>query len=491
MRADTLGGWLPRVSFVTECVHYKPINLKSNMSKSKINFIIAIFLLAIISARFYFALHNPQKEALKKDVGQSVLFEGRIVTEPQIKDFIQTFVLETSNGMFIKVGTDKYRKYEYGDAVQVAGKLSAPRNFASDKGRTFDYIDYLAKDGIFYEFKKARVEIVEMPEVKGDKKGILGAFESISQKISGTLFSLKKQFIANLKRVLGEPHAALASGLVVGEKAALGKDLMNDFRRAGLIHIVVLSGYNITIVAVSVRRMLSFLPRTASIVLGGIGIILFGILVGGGATVARSCIMALIALSAEFLRRDYGVGRALFIAGVLMLIQNPMILFYDPSFQLSFMATLGLVLLSSPLEKKLGFITEKVGLRTLVASTLATQIFVAPLIFYMMGQLSIVGIFVNILVLPFIPITMLFVFTAGFLGFFSHPASQIAGWGSYFLLSYELVIVRFFSHLPFAAIELPAFSGWIVGGLYTIYLALFLKLPSMISQFIFAKKSST
>ena len=139
-----------------------------------------------------------------------------------------------------------------------------------------------------------------------------------------------------------------------------------------------------------------------------------------------------------------------------MIIQNPLILFYDPSFQLSFLATLGLILLSSPIEKKLFFITEKLGMRGLVASTLATQIFISPYILYMMGQLSIIGVIVNILVLPIIPLTMLFVFLTGALGFISHFISQIAGWVSHILLSYELFIVRFFAQLPFASIELPS-----------------------------------
>ena len=89
----------------------------------------------------------------------------------------------------------------------------------------------------------------------------------------------------------------------MGEKAALGKDLLNDFRTVGLIHIVVLSGFNITIVADALRRMLSRLPRVWGIVVGAIGIALFGILVGGGATVVRSCFMAGIALSANLFRR--------------------------------------------------------------------------------------------------------------------------------------------------------------------------------------------
>lgn len=433
------------------------------MSRNKIYILIFLLLITTIIYRGYHALHNPLKDALKEQVGETVSFTGTISTEPLIKDFIQTFVLVTEENHTFRVGADRFGDYEYGDSVKITGKLSAPRNFEGNGGRTFDYINYLGKDDIYYEFKKAVVEMVE----KNDGKNI----QSI-------LFKIKRKFLDNLALVLGEPHASLAGGLVVGEKAALGKDLIDDFRRSGLIHIVVLSGYNITIIAAMIRRILSFLPRNAGIILGGVGIILFGMLVGGGATVIRSCIMAIIALSAEFLRKDYNVARALFIAGLFMLVENPLILFYDPSFQLSFLATLGLITLSSPFEKLFPFITEKFGIRSLVASTLATQVFVSPYIFYMMGDLSVIGILVNIIVLPFIPLTMLFVFLAGMLGFVWKFASEIMGWGSHLLLSYELFIVEKSSRLPFAIVSLPAFSIRFVGAVYLVYWAVFVYVSS-------------
>ncbi len=421
----------------------------------------------MIFIRGYQAFHNPNKDVLKGQVGKTTTFDGTISGEPLIKDFLQTFTLQTEEGNFIRVGADRYGEYSYGDKVKATGKLSAPRNFASNGGRVFDYINYLGKDEIYYEFKKAQIEVLE----KNDGKNL-----------RSILFNTKKKFLQNLGMVLGEPHAALAGGLVVGEKAALGKDLIDDFRRSGLIHIVVLSGYNITIIATMIRRLLSFFPRTPSIILGGIGIVLFGLLVGGGATVIRSCIMAIIALCGEILRKDYNVARALFIAALLMLIENPLILFYDPSFQLSFLATLGLITLSSPFEKKLGFITEKFSIRSLVASTLATQVFVSPLILYMMGDLSLVGTFVNIVVLPFIPLTMLVVFLTGMFGFISHYLSQMFGWISHVLLSYELLIVKQASKLPFAIVSLPAFSIKVVAGVYLFYGSIFFYLKSRLKS---------
>lgn len=405
---------------------------------------------------------------------------GFIINEPEEKESGQMIVVNTqdlqvsttshlgslgSNSLCgpdlnIRLKTKIYPEYNFGDTIKFSGKLAKPFNFRSEDGRVFNYEGYLSKDDIYYEIKSARLE-----------KQISNSKSSFS--LQGSLLSLKKMFVASIDRVLGEPHSALASGLVVGEKAALGKKLLDDFRTVGLIHIVVLSGFNITIVGEALRRMLSRLPRVWGIAVGAAGIILFGILVGGGATVIRSCFMAVVALSADLIRRDYNVVRALSFAGILMLIMNPKTLLFDPSFQLSFLATAGLIILASPIESKLGFITDKVGIRGIVASTLATQIFVSPFILYTMGQISIIGMVVNILVLPFIPITMLAVFLTGFLGMMWYPLSVLFGWLSYWLLSYELFMVENFAKVPYASLNVPKFSHWWVVVFYVVFVVVF------------------
>lgn len=411
-------------------------------------------------------------------LGHKVQGEAVVANDPERKSsglvFIanvrELFVSATSTkpcveNIKVRIKTKLYPRYEFGDNVYISGKLSKPFNFHGDTGRSFDYEGYLAKDDVFYEMKSAEV-----------LKSTTRADQSYVDRIISILFHIKHEFVGNLERVLGEPHAALAAGLVVGEKSALGKDLLEDFRIVGLIHIVVLSGFNITIVGVALRRVLSFLPRFWGIVIGGVGIMLFGVLVGGGATVVRSCFMAGMALVADLIRRDYSVERALAFAALIMLIQNPLILLNDPSFQLSFLATLGLILLVSPIEQRLGFITDKFGMRGTIATCFATQIFVSPYILYMMGQISLIGVVVNILVLPFIPATMLAVFLTGTLGFLWPPLSIVAGWASHFLLSYELFMVAKFARVPYAAATLPPFSFWWVVGFYVMFFSLFIYL---------------
>ncbi len=413
-------------------------------------------------------------------VKEVVVGEGEVADEPERKDSGQVFVIRTqtlevasttelcASELSIRIKTKLYPRFSFGEKVSFKGRLLKPANFSSGDGRTFDYKNYLAKDDIYFEMKSAEVLSLDKEVEFGDNYKKYGGTKMIRSVIS-SLYKLKRNFVSSLSKNLGEPHSALASGLVVGEKAALGKDLLIDFRRVGLIHIIVLSGYNITIVADAIRRLFSFLPRLWGISFGGIGIFLFGILVGGGATVVRSCFMAGIALFADVIRRDYSVVRALIFAGLIMIIQNPMILFHDPSFQLSFLATLGLIILAKPIEDRLTFVTERFGIRSIVVSTIATQIFVSPYILYMMGQISLIGMIVNILVLPFIPLTMLFVFITGTVGIFSVAIAQPFAWISHALLSYELFMVNKFADFPLASVNVSVFSFWWVVGFYVVF----------------------
>ncbi|MEI6305082.1 MAG: ComEC/Rec2 family competence protein [Candidatus Taylorbacteria bacterium] len=451
----------------------------------------SIFIAAAIF-RVLFSL-NTQPHDIGPCIKQIVLGNGIVNEDPETKESGQVLVIKVStlhivsddtdcNASFLlKVKTKLYPKFAYGDMVNFKGRLLKPMNFLNkeDPGRQFDYEGYLAKSNIYYEMKSA--EVATNQSVEPIRSNFV---ELRLEQIKKSLFSIKRNFVNNLKQHLGEPHAALASGLVVGEKAALPSDLLMDFRIVGLIHIVVLSGYNITIVGAAIRKLLSFLPRVWGIVLGGLGIATFGILVGGGATVVRSCFMAGVALSALVIRRDYDVTRALMFVGLIMLIQNPMILLHDPSFQLSFLATLGLVLLAGPVEKRLGFIPEGFGMRSVVASTVATQIFVSPYILYMMGNISIIGVIVNILVLPVIPITMLFVFLTGSVGMISSPIADILSWFTHVLLSYELLMVETFARLPFASVHIPAFSKWWVVGFYAVFAGLYWRRRSYIERIL-------
>ncbi|MBI5126243.1 MAG: ComEC/Rec2 family competence protein [Candidatus Taylorbacteria bacterium] len=407
----------------------------------KATIIIVVFLL-LLGGRYYFVYKN----ILGSDIpfsSQKVSFEGFVDEDPNVRDTNQRIIVTvTSNessirGKRVVFSVPKFPVYQYGTKLQVSGNLEQPKNFTTEKGE-FNYRAYLAAKDIMYVINRPKVLYI------GDEGGNL---------VVRKLLACKKLFVRNLELVLGEPHASLASGLLVGEKHSLSSELLDEFRRVGLTHIIVLSGYNIAIVVQTIGSMLVWLPRRIRIILSAVSVVLFCVLVGGGATVIRSMIMALIALFGEYIKKDYSPLRALLIAGYVMVFHTPLIALYDPSFQLSFIATLGLILLGKPLEKRCTWLPEKYGVRTLVSSTCATQIAVSPLILYLSGSISVGGIIVNFLVLPTVPVTMLSVFLTGITGFISYWLSYMWGIVSHLFLQYELFMVRWWAGFSWMAVE--------------------------------------
>jgi competence protein ComEC len=282
------------------------------------------------------------------------------------------------------------------------------------------------------------------------------------------LFKIKNAFVAAMNRAIPPPESDLSAGLLLGAKQSLGKEWLNEFARAGVSHVVVLSGYNITIVAESVIAFFAFLPATFSFLIGALAIILFTILAGGGASALRATIMVLVALLARQFGREYSAARAFGLAVVLMLLFNPLLLVFDASFQLSVLATIGIIFVSPFLESHLSHVPEKFGMREIVSATISTQLVVLPFLIYQTGILSLVALPVNILILATVPAAMFLGFLTGLVGLFSLWLSYLPAIFSYALLWYQLTVVHIGATLSFGAIILPAFSPWVVVLVYVI-----------------------
>jgi competence protein ComEC len=258
--------------------------------------------------------------------------------------------------------------------------------------------------------------------------------------------------------------------LLLGVKTGLGEEYEAAFRETGIIHIVVLSGYNIALVIAFVLYALAFcMPLRGRLVCGLIAIVCFALLVGLSATVVRASIMAALLLCAQLIGRTYDVVRALLLAGVLMLVHNPFLLVYDVGFQLSFMATLGLIVLAPWIEERLARVPTIFNVREYVTATIAAQVFVTPLLLYHIGQFSVVALLVNVLVLPMVPVAMLLTFCTGMIGFVSTSLAEIVAYPTYLTLSYIIYIADWFASVPFASFIVPTFSFWWVVGVYVCF----------------------
>lgn len=397
---------------------------------------------------------------LDQYVGERVEFLGRVNREPEIRSAtVHLYVSpeEHSEGgdMGVLVVVDRFafdNEITYGDTIRVRGDVTIPQPFETETGRTFNYPLLLRSRDVTVTIPYADVSLV----AQGSEHGLR------------TLYTGKQRFIENLEQSIPMPHAGLGEGILLGVKRALGDDLEDAFRKTGIIHIVVLSGYNVLIVVESLMIMLAYVcGLRARMIIGLASIALFGLLVGPSATVVRACIMASLLVVARGMGRTYTILRALMLACVIMLMVHPLILIYDVGFQLSFLATLGLVLFVPYFEKRATYIPEVFGVRAILSATIATQIMVLPLLLYQMGVFSLVALVVNMLVLPMVPITMLATFVAGVTNMWVPVSlSNIFGVIAYGFLNYIIRIAEWFSSLPFASYTVETFPWWLMFLMY-------------------------
>ena len=442
----------------------------SFISKNKWGIIASIFALAFCFGIFRFNMVDiPAPAVFESQVDQKISLSGKIIDEPDIRENNQKLTIEVLAPQDLAFKDSKARSFpaktkilatvnfgqdfKYGDEIKFSGKLEKPSNFITDQGKNFDYVNYLRKDGIFYVMNYPDAEIIS----RGN-----------GNKIKNLLFSFKEKFLEKMN--LESPESLLMGGLILGEKSSFNQSLRQSFIDTGTIHIVALSGYNITIVAEWFMKLFAFLPKNIGIGMGIFAILFFILMTGGTSTAIRAGIMATLALIARATGRNYDVARALLLAGVFMIILNPFVLAYDVSFQLSFIATTAVIFFTPRIEKYFLWVTARFGFRDVVSVTCAAYIFVLPFILYKMGNLSLVALPANILILPFIPITMLLGFLTGFAGFIWHIFAAPFGYISYLFLHYELGVISFFSHLPFAAFSIPNFPLLLTATAYAYFI---------------------
>ncbi|MEK7552721.1 MAG: ComEC/Rec2 family competence protein [Patescibacteria group bacterium] len=423
-------------------------------------FAAAILLFGMAVGVFIFEWKDQSENAAPPESFPSpISLTGLIVSEPDQRDERTQFVFKPDQWpVKILLLAKPYPEFDYGDRVSVSGRLVRPREIG--------YANYLSVDEIYYQLIYPEISLVASGQ---------------GQWLKSALFRFKTELLARLGILVPEPEASLIGGLVFGAKQALGADWTERLHRVGLIHIVVLSGYNLTIVATAVLRLTGFLPARIGLSLAGLMIAGFTLMAGAGAAAVRAAIMAVIGLLARATGRPYLAGRALLVAGGLMIVFNPKTLVFDPGFQLSFLATAGLIYGAPLIERGLHFLPKRFGLRELTTTTVSVQLAVLPWLLYQTGQVSLYVLPANLLVLALVPAAMFFGFLsslAGFLPtgltFLGWPVSMVA----YFLASYILKIADFFASLPLATFEFGAWPFWLTLLVYLGLLAGFFHLKN-------------
>jgi competence protein ComEC len=250
------------------------------------------------------------------------------------------------------------------------------------------------------------------------------------------------------------PHSELLLGMTVGidnlREVPKFKEML---RETGTIHVVVVSGYNVSLVYNMVVKVLGSPYKSKNLILGIAATLFYALLSGFEPPVVRSWFMGSIVALGKYYGRKFNVIRVLLLTGLLLIIFNPQYL-YSLSFQLSFLATLSLVLFESHISSRTKKLlkTDFVMLEDLNA-TMAAQILIWPYLSYKFGQVSLVSVLINTLILWTVPLATIwggaFLLFSGLNDFLAMIFSQLV----FLPLDFFVFMVRNFSKLPFATIE--------------------------------------
>jgi competence protein ComEC len=335
----------------------------------------------------------------------------------------------------------------------VSGKFKARADFQSDSGRVVQYrlMSYSRK-------------------IAGDI-----TFPKLEHRISGSnnawniFVNIKKKFIRTLNELFIAPASGLLAGIIIGDTSSLDNNLLDVFRAVGLIHIVVLSGYNITLVANFFVRMFAPLGYYRRLITAMIALIFFIAVVGISQTALRAGIMALCAFAARYYIRPYVVSRGIFLALLIMVWISPYALLFDLSLQLSFLATFGIVFIFPLISKKFPHLAEN-NFGEILLQTVAVNIVTLPIIIYQMGYFSLISFPINIAVLGFVPWITVLGFLAVFIGMIIGSLGKLIAFPVQIIVDVIIRITTWAAENDPFKLSFPTFSLFWLLGIYVIIL---------------------
>lgn len=407
------------------------------------------------------------------DRPEAVSLTGVVIASPDVRDRYVGLRIEAERLRPSWAGGDipvrgkvlawapRFDDWHYGDRVRLDGYLETPPELEE-----FSYRDYLARQGIYSLMRRPRARRLEA--------GAGNAALSV-------VFRLRASALHTVQKLFPDPEASLLAGILLGVESGIPDDVQKAFQETGTAHIIAISGFNITIIAGLLTNLFGrAFGRNLGFWMAGLGIGLYTLLVGADAAVVRAAIMGGLVLLARRLGRQADGMPSLAAAGIAMSALNPFVL-WDVSFQLSFAATLGLLLYAQPLQE--GFtrwakrwLSEDAAERLagpageFLLFTFAAQLTTMPLMAYHFGQLSPLSLIANVCILPVQPAVMLWGGAATLLGLIWTPLGQIVAWVAWPAVAFTIQAVSFFARWPAAAIQLGGTAPAVV---VTIYALLF------------------
>jgi len=411
--------------------------------------------------------------AFYNDRDYDLLVTGTLVEPPDYRDSYTNLRLKVSavdtgdselpiKDSLILVRVPNNQIFQYGDVLRLRGKLKTP-----PENEDFSYRDYLAAKNIHAYMTNAEVTV--LPEKGG-------------YSIIAALYSFKQKSLDNIYRMFPDPESSLLAGILLGVDTGLTQELQQAFKNTGTAHIIAISGFNISIIAGIFFAFFSrFLGDRRGAIVAILGIALYTVLVGADAAVVRAAVMGSLALFAKQVGRRQVALNTLLAVAAIMCVWNPLYV-WDVGFQLSFFATLGLILYATPFSEFANHIITKYFptsaaekfaelFSEFVLLTLAAQLTTIPIMAYHFQRISLVSFIANPFILPAQPAVMILGGLSVLLSHMWMLLGQLVAWITYPFVVYTIRIVEIFDRVPHGTLFLGDFSVWFVILFYAALLA--------------------
>lgn len=422
---------------------------------------IYLYIILVISLLWIFRLRQEYLKLSKYKTAREIKISGRISNQPYQNNSKQ--IIEV--GKFTLIG-DEYPIYLYGDNIRAFGSLS------------YDVTD----------FKKPRLLLINPVINKNQIVGRRNA--SVGYKLMRLMLGLRRNIMQKISRLLPEPQASLLSGILLGVKKELPLSFAEALKNTGTMHVVVASGYNITVVAWAISYVvLAWVSRRWALPIIFCSIVAYTLMAGAEPPIIRAAIMAGLAFTAQFFGKQYNGLWAIWLAGAGMALVSPFIIF-DIGFQLSFAATAGILLLTPVLIKVLGsffgffgrLITEE------LAVTLAAQLAVVPLLLVHFQKVSWLSPLVNLPIALLVPVIMAMGGLLAIVALISEGMAFVVSLLVWVPLTLFVKIVYWFDGLNFGVKSFEKIYWWWVLVYYLIILLLMLTVGKL--QGVFSRRRS-
>ena len=399
----------------------------------------------------------PTGDALQPYIGKgTVAITGVVIEEPEPRDSSTKLILSAKeiNGEEVSgtllVRTTRYPVYEYGDLLEVTGELEEPPEDLDG----FDYRAYLASQGIY--------STMYYPDIESEGRGQ-------GPQPFQAIYSFRHRMGEALGASLSEPQGSLAQGILLGLRHNIPSSLYENFRDSGTAHLLAISGLHMAIVAGILLSVAVWLfgrrrPTYFLVTLGALWG--YAVLAGMSPSVMRAAIMVSLFLFAAYVGRQRSGITALAFAAAIMVAIDPQIL-WQVSFQLSFTAVLGLILLTPAFQQWGRMTRAPTILVDSFAYSLGAIVATLPLVAYYFGYVSLVGLPATFLALLALPAIIVLSALVGLIGLLSVPVAQVIGWADWLFLKYMATVVQGFAALPWSSMGvggMDAYWVWLYYG---------------------------